>query len=384
MSNLNSSEEIQSQIKMDPFPENIQKLILDNVDVLKFVFERTWELIDLYEYHKLEIQFREKIDALESMINEGLLLDPESNEGKTCLTLVGLTYIADKETIEIGKRIFDTLRKCYIGSDGEHKLDLKELADSVYYVPWPRRYQEVYNILFCFHAAPISVFSYHRNQSIKDGKGEEGATNIHATREILRYNTFDEYIYACKEELAKKHTHVTRLKLSGVSTEQIISGSLEFECPMEVKESLEKLCSDYDDLSKVGFVMMEFGNSQDDNKVLQIIKSVLEQNGLHGIRADEKDYHEDLSWNVMTYVYGCGFGIAVYEMSEAKRFNPNISLEVGAMKALRKPVCLFKDNKLPALHTDILGKLYKGFDLGNIESDIKNKLTKWLKDWNII
>jgi hypothetical protein len=39
------------------------------------------------------------------------------------------------------------------------------------------------------------------------------------------------------------------------------------------------------------------------------------------VRADGKEYNPDLFWNVLTYVYGCGFGIAVFERIEAEKFN---------------------------------------------------------------
>jgi nucleoside 2-deoxyribosyltransferase len=86
----------------------------------------------------------------------------------------------------------------------------------------------------------------------------------------------------------------------------------------------------------------------------------------------------------MTYLYGCGFGIAVFERIEAEEFNPNVSLEVGYMFALNKPVCLLKDRTLKTLHTDLVGKLYKTFDPQDPIKTIPDEVTQWLSDKEII
>jgi len=50
------------------------------------------------------------------------------------------------------------------------------------------------------------------------------------------------------------------------------------------------------------------------------------------------------------------------------------------MFALRKDVCLLKDRTLTALHTDLVGKLYREFDSLDPVATISNELTRWLKD----
>jgi hypothetical protein len=97
-----------------------------------------------------------------------------------------------------------------------------------------------------------------------------------------------------------------------------------------------------------------------------------------------KKYHDDLFGNVLTYLHGCAFGVAVFERLEAEEFNPNVSLEVGYMRALRKSVCLLKDNTLKTLHTDLAGKLYKEFDPQNPTTSIPKELEKWLRDKDIL
>jgi len=155
------------------------------------------------------------------------------------------------------------------------------------------------------------------------------------------------------------------------------------EPPVEIQESLASFELDHPDPNKVAFIMMKFGETKAHDKIVKAIKSVLDDHGLIGVTANDKQYHDDLFPNVMTYLYGCGFGIAVFERIEDEEFNPNVSLEVGYMFALRKPVCLLKDETLKTLHTDLIGKLYKDFDSQDPVKTIPIKISQWLSDKGI-
>lgn len=156
------------------------------------------------------------------------------------------------------------------------------------------------------------------------------------------------------------------------------------EPPIEIKESLKLFKKDYPDISKVAFIMMQFGDSKAHGSIVNAIKKVLESHGIIGVRADDKQYHDDLLPNVLTYIFGCNFGIAVFERIKAEEFNPNVSLEVGYMLALKKPLCLLKDDTLKTLQADLVGRLYKEFDPQDPENRINKELTKWLSDKEII
>jgi nucleoside 2-deoxyribosyltransferase len=110
----------------------------------------------------------------------------------------------------------------------------------------------------------------------------------------------------------------------------------------------------------------------------------LKRHGTIGVLARDKQYHDNLHENILTYLYGCGLGIAVFERITEEDFNPNVSLEVGYMLALQKPICYLKDETLKALHTDIIGKLYKEFDTRKPEETIPTQLTQWLSDMGLI
>jgi hypothetical protein len=109
--------------------------------------------------------------------------------------------------------------------------------------------------------------------------------------------------------------------------------------------------------------MMQFGKTSAYDQIYAAIRNALAPHQFVAFRADDKQYHDDLWWNVLTYVYGCRFGIAVFERIEDEAFNPNVSLEVGYMTGIGTPVCYLKERTLRTLHTDLVGRLYKEFDL---------------------
>jgi hypothetical protein len=150
--------------------------------------------------------------------------------------------------------------------------------------------------------------------------------------------------------------------------------------PLEIESSLDRFRNDHSDASRAAFIMMKFGNTDARRKIVNVIKDVLWDAGIKGLRADDKTYHEDLFSNVLTYIYGCGIGIAVFERTEAEEFNPNVSLEVGYMLALGKPVCFLKDDSLRALPTDLAGKLYINLSLLAPRISITQSLDRWLAD----
>jgi len=154
--------------------------------------------------------------------------------------------------------------------------------------------------------------------------------------------------------------------------------------PQTITASLRDFRKDYPDASRVCFIMMQFGTTPAHARIVKAIKDTLRSYGLAGLRADDKEYHDDLFPNIQTYLHGCSFGIAVFERIEGEQFSPNVSLEVGHMQAMGKPVCFLKDKTLKTLHADLIAKLYKSFDPQDAITTIPPVLTKWLADKNLV
>ena len=148
----------------------------------------------------------------------------------------------------------------------------------------------------------------------------------------------------------------------------------------EIASGLEKFRVDYPIGVKTAFIIMQFGNTKPHQEIVTCIKETLKKHGITALRADDKEYMDDLLPNIKTYMYACDFGVAVYDRITEDDFNPNVSLEVGYMLGMGKNVLLLKDKTLKSLQTDLTGKLYKPFDTTDIGSTMPQHIQKWLSD----
>jgi hypothetical protein len=130
--------------------------------------------------------------------------------------------------------------------------------------------------------------------------------------------------------------------------------------------------------------MMGFGTTAAHKGILEAVKETLASYGISAIRADERHYHDELFQDIVTLMYGCKFGIAIFERIEQQTFNANVAFEVGYMKALGKEVCLLKDERLSTLQTDLIGMRYYTFDPNNAITSIRPGLGNWLRNRKLI
>jgi len=151
------------------------------------------------------------------------------------------------------------------------------------------------------------------------------------------------------------------------------------EPPPELSASLKAFKADSPD-APTAFVMMKFGTSPAHQDIRNCLRWELAHHDIKAVRADDRQYHPSLYYNVMTYMHGATFGIAVFERLEGDDFNPNVSLELGYMLGLGKPVCLLKDRTLKNLHTDIVGQMYCEFDPQNIKETLGKSIHRWISD----
>lgn len=150
--------------------------------------------------------------------------------------------------------------------------------------------------------------------------------------------------------------------------------------PIHIQDSLKIFAKDHPEPSRAAFVMMCFGKTNQHDRIYDNVKSTFQKYGIAAVRADDKQYSDDLLSNIQTYIYGCGFGLAVFERIESEVFNPNVALEVGFMMALAKPICFLKDRSLKTLQTDLVGRLYREFDSFDPEGTIPPQIDKWVTD----
>lgn len=179
------------------------------------------------------------------------------------------------------------------------------------------------------------------------------------------------------EELIKEETSI---KFSVYKEDIHLLNAVQQIISEELSTSLKRFIKDNPKPEKSGFLIMKFEDSKIQNNIVQILKNHLSKQGITLLRADDKWYADDLFENIQTYMHGCSFGIALFDRINSDEFNPNVSLEIGYMMALNKPVLLLKDKTLKSLQTDLVGKLYHQFDFQDPEITIPLVLDKWLKD----
>ena len=127
------------------------------------------------------------------------------------------------------------------------------------------------------------------------------------------------------------------------------------------------------------FVIMPF--REELNKVYEIIKDIFASKGYSAIRADEKEFTNDLWENVRVYLECCNVAVAVFDKNDQDNYNPNVAIEVGYMLSKGNKVCLLKDKKLPKLPTDLISKMYKEYDSDDVEGTLPEQLGLWIRDY---
>ena len=137
---------------------------------------------------------------------------------------------------------------------------------------------------------------------------------------------------------------------------------------------------DHPNVDRNAFLMMRFRSGPQYDDIHRAIREGMAGYGLTVLRADDKDYTGALWENVCLYMLGSRFGVAVFEEIDLREFNPNVALELGFMIAQNKRCLLFKDQRMPRMPTDIVGKLYKEFDSYSIADTIKKGIDAWARD----
>jgi hypothetical protein len=86
---------------------------------------------------------------------------------------------------------------------------------------------------------------------------------------------------------------------------------------------------------------------------------------------------EDTLWaNVVTYMWGCRYGIALIDDHPAG-LNPNVLIEIGSMLMTGRRCAILKDPSAPKMPTDLVGHIYKSVTFRDHEG-IERAIHEWL------
>lgn len=145
-----------------------------------------------------------------------------------------------------------------------------------------------------------------------------------------------------------------------------------------LENDLRRFLEDHPEPSRNVFVMMRFADTVQMNQIYESVKGALAELGMNAVRADDRDYTGELWSNIEVYLTGCQYGIAVFEDVEQRDFNPNVSLELGYLMGRGKRTLLLKEKRLPRVPSDVVHRLYKEFDIFDIDTSINREIKRWI------
>ena len=141
---------------------------------------------------------------------------------------------------------------------------------------------------------------------------------------------------------------------------------------------LREFLSAHPDPQRSVFVMMRFMQSDQLDATYKAIRDTLAARGFDAVRADDRDYTGELWSNIEVYMTCSMYGVAVFEDIDKRDFNPNVSLELGYMLANRRRCLILKEQRLPDLPADVVHRLYKPFDMFDIERSVSREVARWV------
>jgi len=147
--------------------------------------------------------------------------------------------------------------------------------------------------------------------------------------------------------------------------------------------NVNPVLNDYPNPDHNVFLMTRFRDTKQHIRISETITKVLSSYSLNLIRADEKQYHNELWTNTKLCMDASRYGIAIIEQIDERDFNPNVNLELGYMLGQNKKCLILKEKRVNYLFTDLLGHLFREFDAYEIEESVSKQVTEWLKDLGI-
>jgi hypothetical protein len=129
------------------------------------------------------------------------------------------------------------------------------------------------------------------------------------------------------------------------------------------------------------FLMLRYPRSRPDPiaEAATLATTTLNLHGLNTYRADDRTLEDELHPNVAAYMWGCQFGVAIFEDRVGEGLNPNVVLEAGSMLMTGRRCALLKDRSLKHMPTDLVGHLYKEVDLDDATS-VSSALHHWVAE----
>jgi len=104
--------------------------------------------------------------------------------------------------------------------------------------------------------------------------------------------------------------------------------------------------------------------------VIDTVKHAVVARGYHPQLAAETKLHPNLWENIECQMLACGRGIAIVEDRFNPKLNPNVAMEWGWMRAMKKPVLYLVEKLVTQIPVDVVGLINSRFDWDNPQANI--------------
>lgn len=119
------------------------------------------------------------------------------------------------------------------------------------------------------------------------------------------------------------------------------------------------------------------GSDDPIGRALMTIKATCSEAGLEFHLASDRALVDDLWANVTAHMWGCRYGVALFEDRVDRGLNHNLLIEVGAMIMSGRRCALLKDGSIARMPTDFVGMIYKAVDL-SAEDTVASVVRDWI------
>lgn len=110
---------------------------------------------------------------------------------------------------------------------------------------------------------------------------------------------------------------------------------------------------------------------------LKEAREVCAASGLELHLASDRAISDHLWTNVTAHMWGCRYGLAIFEDRVDRGLNHNLLIEVGGMMMSGRRCALLKDGSIARMPTDFVGLIYKSIDLDDAGS-VRSAVTEWI------
>ena len=237
----------------------------------------------------------------------------------------------------------------------------------------------------------IDILIYHRdgieNDELKNIRDAEHALDLFKTQDKHYAESFCNGSYISDDNLIQSlHAKLLWSKEKGYNDE-FLSSYGEIDVLRNIDFKMSNCCTYSSEEKKFYstyghdaiFVIMPFRDEC--MPIFNLVFDVFGNKNMRVIKASDKEFKDDLWDNVQIYLDCCRAAVSIFHFDDKKEFNPNVAIETGYMMAHReeKYTCILKDKRLEKLPTDFLGKLYKEYDINNL-NDLREQLNDWIRD----